>query len=43
MNPEQQSLSERRLSLLESIAEAADEIKRIDQQLSFSQNQEAET
>ena len=33
MNQEQQTLTERRLSLLESIAEAADEIKRIDEQL----------
>jgi len=33
MNQEQQSLSERRLSLLESIAEAADEISRIDDEL----------
>lgn len=33
MNQEQQSLLERRLSLLESIAVAADEISRIDDEL----------
>lgn len=41
MSKEHQSLSERRLSLLESIATAADEIKRIDQQLSFFTEQGA--
>ena len=33
MNQDQQSLLERRLSLLETIVEAADEISRIDDEL----------
>jgi hypothetical protein len=33
MNPDHKTLSERRLSLLESIAAAADEISRIDIEL----------
>jgi hypothetical protein len=42
MNQEQQSLSERRLSLLECIAEAADEIKRINNRIYLLQNEQQE-
>lgn len=42
MSKEHQALVERRQFLLETIAQAADQIRRIDLRLSFLQNQEAD-
>lgn len=41
MNRKQQTLSERRLSLLESICQAANEIERIDQQITDSRRRDS--
>jgi hypothetical protein len=42
MTKERQTLAERRLSLIERIVKAADEIKRIDNKIYFLQNKKQE-